>query len=421
MISRRPRYRPGFSTPVIEMILLCILMVFGVFLRWYGLDRQSLWSDELFAVVYSHKNSFSDLLAVMKQDSNPPGYVTFMYYMLPWVGYSDIAIRLHSFIAGCLLLLAMYLFGRRLFSASVGLVALVLMVVNHNAILYSQEARCYAMLALDCLIYSYFFIDIFIRKNSGLFGFFSLFLTAVIALYLHYVSLVFIGLSGLWFMVSYFLGLDSVFRVRGLIVYLAVLVFFYPWASIMAEHMVLMDFWAKEPELRNIFFALMFFWGGHTFSWYFHLLGVSGAIFLAVFSVYSKKSLTEFASKVLFLSVMLIGPMLVFYIKSKFSQPVFVERYFMCSLPAALMLPAIFYGWVIDKISIKGLRLLVMALFCVAFFYTQLAIDVEEGLYGKNKNMQVREAALSVALDEDFNKLNSGAIFYGSYFVSHYF
>lgn len=421
MTNNHSSNNQSFSIPVFEIIFLFTLMALGVFLRWYGLDRQSLWSDELFAVVNSHKGSFLELLDVMKSDSHPPGYLTFMYYTLPLVGYSDIAIRLHSFIAGCLLLLPMYLFGRRFFSVSVGLIALTLIAVNYNAIFYSQEARCYAMLALDCLIYSYFFIDIFIKNNPSLLGFFALLLTAVIALYLHYVGLVFIGLSGLWFALSYFINLDRVFRIRGLVVYLAVLLLFCPWAAVMTEHMTTMGFWAKEPELEGIFFVLMFFWGGHAFSWYFHLVGVLGALFLAVFSVYNNKSLTEFSNKIFFLFMMLLGPMLVFYVKSKFSQPIFVDRYFMCSLPAAIILPAIFYGWAIDKISIKKIRLFVLSLFCALFFYVQLSIDFGEGLYSDEKKMQGREAVLSVALDADFNKLSSSAIFYSSYFLSHYF
>jgi len=119
--------------------------------------------------------------------------------------------------------------------------------------------------------------------------------------------------------------------------------------------------------------------------------------------------------------MMLLGPMLVFYVKSKFSQPIFVDRYFMCSLPAAIILPAVFYGWLIDKFILKKLRELSLAFFCAVFIYIQLNIDIVEGLYGETKKMQAREAVISVAIDADFNKLNSGAIFYSSYFLSHYF
>ncbi|MEZ5436581.1 MAG: hypothetical protein R3E67_08830 [Pseudomonadales bacterium] len=78
-----------------------VLFIVAVVERVYGIDRQSLWSDELYAVIASYK-PFAGAWKMMVDDSHPPGYLSFMYATLPITGYSDFGVRLHALIFGVL-------------------------------------------------------------------------------------------------------------------------------------------------------------------------------------------------------------------------------------------------------------------------------------------------------------------------------
>jgi hypothetical protein len=402
-------------------LVVVLLVVFGIFLRWYGLERHSLWADELFAVINSHLPSYADLWAEMKNDSNPPGYLSFMYFILPWTGYTDAAIRSTSLVAGCLLLPLVYLWGARQFSAPVGLVALALAVPCLNAIYFSQEARCYSILAVTCAIYSYTFIEVFLRGKSNLALWLLLWLTATVALYLHYASLVFVGLTGLYFLFSCLQVSQRLLLLKGCALYALVLLAYVPWLGTALWQMQHMPFWAREPQWEQLYSTLMFFWGAHPFTWYLHLLGTFGAVALLLVDLARQRRLTLFARVMLFLLLTAFGPVLVFYVKSKFSQSVFVERYFMCSLPAALLLPAVFYGWLVGLLRHPGVQLVVIAPLLVAFVCGQTFVNVfGQGLYLRSSKMEIREAVLTVSLDRDFVQSGSAAIFTNGYYFDHY-
>jgi mannosyltransferase len=125
--------------------IAALLFIVAVVERVYGIDRQSLWSDELYAVIASYK-PFAGAWKMMVDDSHPPGYLSFMYATLPITGYSDFGVRLHALLFGLLWTPLVFWLTRRWFSMQAALLASAVIASAYNAVYYSQEARAYSML-----------------------------------------------------------------------------------------------------------------------------------------------------------------------------------------------------------------------------------------------------------------------------------
>ena len=102
--------------------IAALLFIVAVVERVYGIDRQSLWSDELYAVIASYK-PFAGAWKMMVDDSHPPGYLSFMYATLPITGYSDFGVRLHALLFGLLWTPLVFWLTRRWFSMQAALLA----------------------------------------------------------------------------------------------------------------------------------------------------------------------------------------------------------------------------------------------------------------------------------------------------------
>lgn len=80
---------------------MAVVLVCAAFaLRSLGLiDATSLWADELYSVGKSFQPSYGDLLAQLRQDTNPPLYYTLFWVWGGVVGQSGLSLRLLSWLA----------------------------------------------------------------------------------------------------------------------------------------------------------------------------------------------------------------------------------------------------------------------------------------------------------------------------------
>ena len=63
------------------------------------IDATALWGDELYSVGKSFQPSFSTLLALLREDTHPPGYYTLLWFWGYLVGQSPVSLRLLSWLA----------------------------------------------------------------------------------------------------------------------------------------------------------------------------------------------------------------------------------------------------------------------------------------------------------------------------------
>ena len=63
------------------------------------IDATALWGDELYSVGKSFQPSFSTLLALLREDTHPPGYYTLLWFWGYLVGQSPVSLRALSWLA----------------------------------------------------------------------------------------------------------------------------------------------------------------------------------------------------------------------------------------------------------------------------------------------------------------------------------
>ena len=167
-----------------SLALLGAITVIAVAVRFYRIDFQSVWHDELFSLGVS-RMPFPEMHRFLIEDLvHPPLH----YYLLHWwfqaFGYGPLQARVLSLIFGVLAVLMLYLLARYLFGLTTALLSAFLLAVSQVTIMYSQEARPYAMCLLIVLCCAYYFLRAVREKRLSFWAAFILF--AGLLLYTHY-------------------------------------------------------------------------------------------------------------------------------------------------------------------------------------------------------------------------------------------
>ena len=127
-----------------SFITLSILTIVGAALRFYKLDFQCLWTEELFTLAMS-KLPTLDIITTF--DFNPPVY--YLLSHIAWMMTHDIySIRYPSVIAGILLIPCMYYLGRVYKDELTGLYCAAFTTLVFPFLYYSQYARAYELSVL---------------------------------------------------------------------------------------------------------------------------------------------------------------------------------------------------------------------------------------------------------------------------------
>ena len=148
--------RPARSRPL--LIGALAVTALALVIRFSTLTLQSLWLDEAYTAHLVHLGLGAMLREIPKSESTPP-----LYYLVAWVwthafGYSELALRSVSAIAGAATVTVGYAIAARLGGLRAALIAGVLIALSPILIWFSQEARAYALatllatLSLLCLI-----------------------------------------------------------------------------------------------------------------------------------------------------------------------------------------------------------------------------------------------------------------------------
>lgn len=181
-----PNAAPGiahrFFTPFVSVI---VLVLAGLALRLFRLDHQSLWYDESFAVVLGFAPLGSMLQQLIADFVHPPLH----YLMLQAI---DLVSDLNSFSAralsvcfGVLTIPFAYLAGKALYNPRCGLVTAMLCTLSQLGVMYSQEARPYA-LQIFCIVLLLYFFALALKRHYW--AWWCAVLAAVLAVYTQYYS-----------------------------------------------------------------------------------------------------------------------------------------------------------------------------------------------------------------------------------------
>lgn len=139
--------------------MIVLITLLGLALRLVSIN-QSLWLDEATSVIVARDFSFNEILTKFSPgDFHPPFYYLILKSWISLVGSSEVAVRSLGVLFGLATILFIYILGKKLFSASVGTLAALLLATAPLHIYYSQEARMYSLETLLVCIVVYFFLE----------------------------------------------------------------------------------------------------------------------------------------------------------------------------------------------------------------------------------------------------------------------
>jgi mannosyltransferase len=335
-------------------ILLLAILLLGLLFRLYNLGGESLWLDEALSVKFAEL----DLARIFfLRDTTPPLYYIFLHGWIHLFGISEYSVRFPSVMFGCLSTFMMYKIGKQLFDINAGTASALLMAFSVFHIQYSQEARTYSLSVLLTLLSMYFFIKLLSRINFRiLFGYM---LSSILLIYSHVYGLFIIIAQNI-----YFIALSLSTKERGnpevkewFAIQSLLMLLFSPWIFIFLYKVYAIQkygYWIETPRISTIISSFKTYSSGS-------ILLLSLFIILSFFSLLSYEKLrgsmdsksffTSLKSypwkirsmntdKIYFLLIWLITPIVFPFIISRFSQPIYQEKYTIVASSAFFLLVA---------------------------------------------------------------------------------
>jgi 4-amino-4-deoxy-L-arabinose transferase-like glycosyltransferase len=135
-----------------------VILLLALALRIFHLRNESVSGDEAFSITLTR-----DPLGVMMHRLvldlvHPPLHYLALRGWLATFGFGLFQARVLSVILGALTVVLLYLLAKYLFDSRTALLAALLMAVSQLAIMFSQEARPYALMHLLALVSTYLFL-----------------------------------------------------------------------------------------------------------------------------------------------------------------------------------------------------------------------------------------------------------------------
>ena len=167
-----------FNNWIKSNYIVLLILVLATALRFYHIDYQSVWLDEICSILEANPDiKWSDLEAtIMLSDPHPPLYFALLKILFQLFGYTTLVSRVFSAIVGVAGVYALYLLGKEINNKNTGLLAAFLLAINSFHIYYSQEVRMYALLVLLTVL-SYYRLVVYLKentyKNAILYGLFT--------------------------------------------------------------------------------------------------------------------------------------------------------------------------------------------------------------------------------------------------------
>ena len=204
MNTRNTQHATRFTFYVSRFTFPALFLLLSFFLRLYRLDAQSIWWDEAISIHLAN----SGLLAILADrvtNLHPPLYFILLKGWVGLAGDSAFSARFFSAAFNTLLVAAVYAFGRRWLDRRAGLWAGLLVALSPFYVIYSQEARVYAILpllylALIALLHRLTQLSSSPTRDSRRYWLLFVLVQAA-GLYLHYVFLLAVAYVNLWLLV----------------------------------------------------------------------------------------------------------------------------------------------------------------------------------------------------------------------------
>ncbi len=410
----KPVNRPGKYT----WIILGFIILAAAFLRFYNLDEESFWNDELATQqTASQKNAAGIIDFLEVEDVHPPLYYFLVHFIDNNIGDSEFLYRLPSVIFGIFAVWGVFLIGRKLYSDTEALIASAFMAVMHMPLYFSREARFYSMLLCLVIFSVYFYLGLLEGIKTGrpkIRDVILYILTAILASYTHYFGLLFVFIQGVY-LVIYSLKIKRSVKLV-MVIYLVLLLLFLPNLPLMYRQTQYGSIYINAPGI--IFPAKLLY---HLFgpSYIITIVLTLPVLIYLVRQLQKKKLFRDKNSLTfnpdLFILLWIISPIAAGYIISYILNPVLEPKNMIIIMPAVYLLLAR---------SVTGLAKNAMLQAAVALVLTAgilWYLLVIYNYYGEPHKEQFREAAAFAAENSGGRTLPVIAFTWKKSYLDYYF
>lgn len=358
-----------------RLTILAILFL-GLFLRIYHLSNESIWYDEAYSIKMATSSLHQSLEHIAQYDKHPPLYYLLLRYWINLFGDTEFSTRFLSVIFGFFSIFMIYKVGSLIFDEEVGILSSLILGLSTFHIYYSQEARMYSLMTLLTLLSIYFFVKL-IRERS-LIASIAYMLSSILLMYTHVYGLFIIIAENIYIVTLFLFSKESrKLNFRIWILLQAILIaLFTPWISALSKQVMAIEsgFYITKPSILSIIQTFYISSGSKLLLFLF--------IILSFFSVltYEKieggidwkdlfKSIESYQLNIRFsnvvriylLSVWLLTPIILPFIISKVSGPIYRDKYTIAASLAFYILVAA--G--IRNIDYKYIKLAIIAIIIV--------------------------------------------------------
>lgn len=326
------------------LLPLILFSVIGAILRFRALGAKSLWLDEASSVTFA-RLPWREFLRTMWYGE---GNMAFFYFLLRgWLhlGDSEFWLRSLSAFFGVATIPAVYQMGNRFMSRKTGLAAAALLAVHSFHIRYSQELRSYSLLAFLLVVSTYLFLSALEAPGRKLSW--ALYAgVSALALYSQ-VFAVFV-LAGQWLVLSpariHRAGISRLLFTGAAMGTLAA-----PLAAVMLLRNNGQLDWVPRPSLVG-FLAVMQNIAGidpgqsqlslRAIAFFSLYLAALALAFVAVLNIQQNDTArSKVRLAVLVISLWIVFPLVAMLCVS-YLRPIFISRYLLMCVPAAVLLAA---------------------------------------------------------------------------------
>lgn len=350
--QRTPEARANRLTFAVQCLALGSVLALAAWLRFYDLDRTSLWYDEIGSWRQASL-PFLEMIAATARDNFPPLYNIILHFTIATIGDSEQALRIPSALLGVTTVYLLYWLGALLWGRFTGLLAALLLTLSGFHVWYSTEVRMYALLAF---LATAFVLSVFYAAERPRVSTLAANAAAGTALlYTHlYGGFAFVGVN-----IAVLLALRAraegfaVGSKRWLVTQSIPVVLFLPWVPIFIDRgrHVLTGFWIPQATPEFVLLQVSRVAGGR---WALLVLGAFALLSLINFEAAVGRaprpaeethrsnvpSWLRLDWQTGIILAWLLVPIAAGYLISIVAQPIFLARYLICSLPPFLLLAA---------------------------------------------------------------------------------
>lgn len=303
----------------LSSLYLSVILILGIFLRFYHLDKASLWFDEAGTILKAteSKGMFSSLLA----QNHPLAFFEIFVYYWSKIGNSEFILRLPSAIFGVIGILFIFFLGRLIFDNKTGLISAFILSISPFHIHYSQEIRMYAFIVLFSTLSVYSFVKL-LKTSKDIYVISYIFFN-ILNIYIHPLT-IYLLLSQLFFFLLFIKKYKILLRkwfASHILIFCSIL---YWLINIKDGLDIKTHWWVSKPGLKSIFFTFKNFSIGYNAGKEVYLCLTIIFLLLAVYGIIKRKDKKE---EFALLSICLLFPILMVFISSQFKS-YYLDRYF---------------------------------------------------------------------------------------------